>query len=214
MGKRATSLSFAAAAVLLASTAASACGTGDVLLDDTFQSLASTWGFVDQDDTRSNGVGGISYKLSPGNSIFLMNSASAYDDYETCASFKVGRQGDDSLGYSVLFWLADNRNYYGASVTPRYGKFQVFRYQRGRYLQQNNWKEDDAINKGDDAENEISVTARGRHMTLTINGKTVFELDGQPPPDGSLVGFDMFAGNTNKADQTGTLIKYQVREVR
>ncbi len=214
MDKRVAILGLVAAAVSLASTAASACGTGDVLLEDTFQSLASTWGFVDQDDTRSNGSSGISYKLSPGNSVFLMNSASAYDDYEACARFKVGRQGGDSLGYSVLFWLADNRNYYGASVTPRYGKFQVFRYQRGKYLQQNNWKEDSAINKGDYAENEISVTAKGRHMTLTINGKMVFELDGQPPTDGSLVGFDMFAGNTNKADQTGTLIKYQVREIR
>jgi hypothetical protein len=40
-------------------------------------------------------------------------------------------------------------------------------------LQQNNWKEDPAINKGDDAENEISVTVKGKHATLAINGKQV-----------------------------------------
>ena len=212
--KKLTSIFCIAGATLaLASTSALACGSGAVQFTDNFATLAPPWGFVDKDDSRTNGPSGVSYKLTPNNSVFLMNSAGTYDDYEACGTFKVGKLGEDSAGFSVLFWLADNKNYYGASFAPRYGTFQVFRYQRGKYLQQNNWTENAAIKMGDDVVNEISVTVKGKHLTLAANGTKIFELDGQPPADGSLVGFDMFTGNTNKVDQTVTLSKFEVHDV-
>jgi hypothetical protein len=108
-----------AVSISLASTAASACGAGAVLFEDNFNTLEPTWGFAEKDETRSNGPGGLSYNLKVGNSLTLLNNAGTYDDYEACGKFKVGKIGEDSASFSVIFWGVDNKNYYGASVSPR-----------------------------------------------------------------------------------------------
>ena len=110
-------------------------------------------------------------------------------------------------------WASDIDNSYGVSISP-FGTFAVFRLQRGKYLAQTLWNESTAIQKGEKAQNEISVAVKGKHATVSINGTKVYEFDATPPDNGSLPGFDMTAFKTNKNDMKMTLKRFEVREVK
>ena len=56
------------------------------------------------------------------------------------------------------------------------------------------WRESDAIKKGEGAVNQIKVVTKGNKATISINGKEVISLSGQPPQGGSLVGFKVASG--------------------
>ena len=59
----------------------------------------------------------------------------------------------------------------------------------GRFLMPVAWRPDDAIKKGEGAENQVKVVTKGNQATIFINGKQVYIFTGQPPQGGSLVGF-------------------------
>lgn len=59
---------------------AAACGNGKLILEDKFETLAPVWGFVKQDDARTNGAEGLTYKLTPGDARQLLNQYDFYDN--------------------------------------------------------------------------------------------------------------------------------------
>ena len=82
-----SSLCLAAAGLLMAMSGAMACGSGKLLFEEKFASLDPAWGFSENDESRTNGPDGLTYKLKPNDSRFLLSQASLYDDYEVCATF-------------------------------------------------------------------------------------------------------------------------------
>ena len=75
------------------------------------------------------------------------------------------------------------------------GWFAVQRYIAGRYLLPVAWRESDVIKKGEGAVNQVKVvTTKDNKATISINGKEVISLSGQPPQGGSLVGFKVASG--------------------
>ena len=203
----------------LSSTNGWACGTGKVLFSDNFATLSPTWNLGDGDSSRSNGPDGLTYSLKPKNSIDRLSNAALYDDYEVCGKFKVSKAGDQSASYGVKFWGVDLQNYYTFVVSNKYGTFAVQRIQRSRTLAQIDYRVPaapnvDLIKKGGDSENELSVVVKGKHASFSINGTKVAEMDGLPPDNGSVPGFELNAMATNTADMSLTFENFEVREVK
>jgi hypothetical protein len=199
---------------LLASTgSAIACGSGKVLFEDKFDTLDPAWGFPDKDDDRSNGPGGLVYKLAPADHATFLNQAGLYDDYEVCVLFNI-EGPDNGYGYvSADFWGSNNDNFYGADIYPIQGTYDVYRVERSKTLYPVSEKSDASIVKGSKTDNEISVTVKGNKSTVAFNGKKVIDFTGQPPDGGSVFGFSFGTSKDDSGPSTLTIKSIQVREV-
>jgi hypothetical protein len=61
---------------------ATACGNGNLILEDKFQTLEPAWNFDDNVPERTNGPDGLSYKMPPQYDIDRINQAGLYENYE------------------------------------------------------------------------------------------------------------------------------------
>lgn len=201
-----------AAGLALASSSAFACGSGKILFEDKFDKLDPSWG-ITLGDGWSVGQG-LKATLKPNDSYEYLNQTSLYDDYEICMTVAVQFTGDDSADPYIVFWGADNDNFYEAGVGAHYGKYSVWRKQRSKWLNPVAWTETAAVKKGSGVVNEISVTVTGNHAVININGQKVTEFSGQPPDGGSQIGIDIEADKDNKASSVITITDIQVRAVQ
>jgi hypothetical protein len=96
-------------------------------------------------------------------------------------------------GSGLVFWAKDYNEYYSVLVNAE-GWFAVQRYVSGRYLLPVAWRQSDVIKKGDGAANQVKVTTKDNKATISINGKELISLSGQPPQGGSLIGFKVASG--------------------
>ena len=80
-------LVLSAGIIIAGGGSALACGGGKLLFEDKFETLDPSWGFDKHVPARSNGPGGLVYKMPPDYSFALLNQSSLYDNYEVCAVF-------------------------------------------------------------------------------------------------------------------------------
>jgi hypothetical protein len=192
--------------------AALACGSGKLLIEDKFETLDPAWGFEQNDAARSNGPGGLVYKLDPNDSIDLLNQAGLYDNYEVCAVFATEFPANAGGWVGVNFWGDDKNNVYEADIYPTSGAFGVGRYQNKKFLNPVPSQDSDAINKGTSVTNEISVTVNGNKATIAINGKKAIDFTGQPPEGGSLFGLTFGTRKDDTGPSTIAVKDIQLRE--
>lgn len=201
-------------ALVLGPGNAAACGNGKLILEDRFETLEPAWGFAKENRDRSNGPDGVVYKLDPGGWTFVLNQSGFYDEYEVCAVFATRLPTDDADAYvGVAFWANDRDNFYEADVYPAWGTYKIIRSQNGKYLEPVAITSNDAIRKGTDVTNEISVAVKGNKATLTINGRKILDFTGRPPEGGSLFGFGMSTRKTDKGPSTLRVRSIQLREL-
>jgi hypothetical protein len=191
---------------------ASACGTGKLLYQDTFKTLDPSWNFDATDSERSLGPDGLSYTFKPHEYVGLLNQAGIYHDYEICGTFQTKAPANGWAYLGVQFWGADDDNYYEADINPVQGSFSVYRSADKKSLTPVGNTNSDAINKGTDVTNEVSITVVGNKATFVINGKKVIEFTGQPPSGGSLIGFGFGTDKGDSGPTTMTLKDIEVRE--
>ena len=208
-----SSLCLAAAGLLMAMSGAMACGSGKLLFEEKFASLDPGWGFSENDESRTNGPNGLTYKLKPNDSRFLLSQASLYDDYEVCATFTTEAPENAGTYVAVDVWGVDSKNVYEVDVLPTNGSYSVYRFQNNKMLKPVPLRKHDSINVGTKATNEISVVVKGNKGSITINGKKVGDFTGQPPEGGSLVGVNFGTLQDDTGPSTITVTNFQVREV-
>jgi hypothetical protein len=182
-------LMMAMAVVLLAVTASLA---GKVLFEDKFASLDPSWGapgpMMDVKD------GKLIVTPEKNTSQTILNQANVFpNDMEDSFAMTFVKSPAPSWGTGLVFWAKDYNEYYAVLINAE-GWFAVQRYVAGRYLLPVAWRESDAIKKGEGGENQIKVATKGNKATISINGKDVITLSGQPPEGGSLVGFKVASG--------------------
>jgi len=97
-------------------------------------------------------------------------------------------------GSGLVFWAKDYDHWYAILTNPT-GWFGVQRYTSGRYLMPVASRESDALKKCEGAENQVKLFTKGNQAKIFINGKEVISFAGQPPEDGSLIGFKVRSGN-------------------
>jgi hypothetical protein len=189
MKSKVAALIMAMAVVLLAVTASLA---GKVLFEDKFTSLDPAWGapgpIMDAKD------GKLVITPQQNTSQTILNQANVFpNDAEASFTMTFIKAPAPTWGSGLVFWAKDYNEYYAVLVNAE-GWFAVQRYVAGRYLLPVAWRESDAIKKGEGAANQVKVATKGNKAAISINGKEVISLSGQPPEGGSLIGFKVASG--------------------
>jgi hypothetical protein len=190
-----------------------ACGNGKLILEDKFETLDPAWGFAPNDPKRSNGSDGLVYKLNPNQDIEILNQSDFYDNYEVCAVITTKVPANAYAPVGLFFWSTDLDNYYAAFMDPAAGKYGVIRSVKGKTLIPVALTPSDAVHKGTDVTNEISVSVKANKATIAINGKEVIDFNGVPPEGGSIFGFEVDNDKGNAGPATFILKSIQLREV-
>jgi 3-keto-disaccharide hydrolase len=169
------------------SVAASATCEGRVVLfEDRFDRLQPTWGASDDGFKIEDGQ--LVVAPEPAMFFWRTNQASLYDDIDMCVVLTTIEGVDpEETNAGLVFWYVDENNFYVFEYAPN-GKASVWRRQRGRWLEQVEWKDVEDANEGDDGVNELRVVTRGDRATLYLNDADFAEFDGVPPTDGQQVG--------------------------
>jgi hypothetical protein len=182
---------------MLAGAGAHACEGTDVLYEDNFESLDSTWGNADDSFYLKDGRLVVTPDLDK--YYAALSTAGVYDDIDYCVriySLKADPKGNTFAG--VIFWATDYDNYYYALIAGD-GAVAVFRRQRGKVLQQVDWTAFGAVKKGDDAVNNLRVVTVGKQASIYVNGQLFRDVTGQPPPNGQQIGVRAISAKNLKA---------------
>jgi len=189
-----------------------ACGNGNVLFEDSMQSLDDSWGWTD-DATRSVSQAGLTWTLAPSQNLTVFNQTSLYTDFEICVDLTINEHPEKSGAYlGVAFWGFDAKNNYTVDLFPADGAISVFRSQNNKLLKPVPYFNSDAVDKKPGATNELSVVVTGKHAVISVNGKKVKEFNGAPPAEGGLAGLDFGALASDSGPTTLTISHFQVRE--
>jgi len=189
MKSKVAALMMAMAVVLLAVTAGLA---GKVLFEDKFTSLDPSWGapgpIMDVKD------GKLIISPDKNTSQTILNQANVFpNDVEASFTMTYVKAPAPTWGSGLVFWARDYNEYYAVLINAE-GWFAVQRYVARRYLLPVAWRESDAIKKGEGVENQVKVMTKDNKATISINGKEVISLSGQPPQGGTLIGFKVASG--------------------
>ena len=189
MKSKVAALMMAMAVVLLAVTAGVAA---KVLFEDKFTSLDPSWGapgpIMDVKD------GKLIITPEKNTSQTILNQANVFpNDAEGSFAMTYVKAPAPTWGSGLVFWARDYNEYYAVLINAE-GWFAVQRYVAGRYLLPVAWRESEAIKKGEGAENQVKVVTKGNKATVSVNGKEVISLSGQPPQGGALTGFKVASG--------------------
>jgi len=163
-----------------------ACQGSQTLFEDTFETLAPTWGGTDDaffiEDDRLTIMPDYDEYYS------ALSTMGTYADIDFCTKLspiKADPEGNSFAG--LMFWAIDYDNYYYIVITAEQS-IGVFRRQRGRVLPQLRWAKFDALQPGNGAENELRVVTVGNTATIYVNGQRYGAIKGQPPGDGQQIG--------------------------
>ena len=172
-------------AALTGTVAGAVCPGREVLFEDKFDALKTTWS--DPTDPLKVENGQLILMPRSGTPNWTASNASLYDDIDMCVTVTT-LKGVDPLGAhtGVVFWYAGVNDFYSLEIAPN-GKASVWRRQRGQWLMQVKWS-DAQVNTGDGAANELRVTTVGNTATFYVNGTKFQTLSGSPPEKGQLIG--------------------------
>jgi hypothetical protein len=172
-------------ATLAISGAGAVCPGREVLFEDKFDALKTTWG----DPSEVVRVEQGQLLIIPPSGIYSWRPSNAglYDDIDMCVTVTTVKGVDPLNSFAgLVFWYTDVNDFYALQIAPN-GKASVWRRQRGRWLQQIKWM-DAQLNAGDGATNELRVTTVGSNATFYLNGSKFQTLSGSPPEKGQQIG--------------------------
>jgi hypothetical protein len=195
MSMRSSALGLALA-MLAIGEAGAVCPGRDVLFEDKFDALKTTWG----DPSESARVEQGQLLITPPSGIYfwLPNSSGLYDDVDMCVTVTTVKGVDPMTSFAgLVFWYTDANNFYALQVAPN-AKASVWRRQRGKWLQQIKWM-DAQLNAGDGTTNELRVTTVGSNATFYLNGIKFQTLAGSPPEKGQQIGLMAVSPETGSA---------------
>lgn len=185
---------FAALPLLLGLGFIAFCADEEPLLfSDDFSSLDPAWGEADE----QMHVEGNKLLLLPkvNTSYTNLYQGNLFGDVDI--RVKVSQtSGQPDRPAGIAFWAASYDSFYVAEFTSD-GKIGVSRKAgHGRWLNPIEWKEQHAVKKGLNVENEVRVVTKGNTVTFYVNGEQVASFKGFPPEGGSMVGLIAESGLT------------------
>lgn len=177
------------------------CSEAKPIFEDRFANHDQAWG--PQDDRIAIAGGEASFKPDPGTGMFRWNRAFMFSDVDVCANVRLAKNTPDpTASYAgLLFWVADNKNYYQAVIAPN-GYFTVARIVDGKVEAKRpvGWTQIDAVKKGAKEKNTMRIAAKGDQVKIFINGKEVASFKGEPPKGPSHIGMFAASGPAKPGD--------------
>lgn len=176
------------------------CPGVEVLLQDSFESFAPTWG-------QSGGQSGNAIRIEEGQLViappagtdaWVVDNSGLRDDLDMCVTITTVTGGEPTEAKAgPIFWYEDVNNFYVFEIAPN-GRASVWRRQRGHWLAQIDWQDAEDANEGDGGVNELRVTTEGSDATFYVNGREFGTIEGSPPDDGQQIG--LFASSPNDTE--------------
>ena len=178
----------AAVLLLLASVniAAAACQGDIVLFQDRFDSLQPTWG--EATDSFKVEDGKLVVAPEAANNLWVANRASLYDDIDMCVSMTTvtGVEPEEAKA-GLVFWHVDANKFYVFELAPN-GKASVWRRQRGKWLEQVDWKDAEGAKTGDGGATELRIVTTGNEAVVYVNDTEFASFTGMAPDNGQQIG--------------------------
>ena len=185
-----------ALASLFAVPALAAC-TGNASYQDNFQSLDPSWGKADATLLVRNGS--LLIKPQPGYIRWSLSQSDYYGDGSLCVTEAMNESSAIDQGQAlVLFWATnDYANMYVLNIGSdgKQGYYKVDKLSNKRWLTPVAWTADPAIKFALGDTNSIEIDMAGHVATIIVNGKTLNQLNGDPPDGGGLIGLGGSAGD-------------------
>jgi hypothetical protein len=195
-----------AVAALSAGDPAIACGTGKVLVSDTFDTLSKDWG-GENDFMKLKGGEMVIAEKEKAYSIF---SDPVYRNIDYCAAVKLIESSDLTASYGgLMFWVRDSDHYFTFQITLD-GYATVYEFN-------NDWESivDDrkfgAIKLGIGAVNELRVVTRGPSATFYVNDQKFDMVTVKTAPGTQHIGFTVEAPEATGGKATFAFDNLQVR---
>lgn len=160
---------------------------GEVLLEDDFQTLDPSLGVEDETLYLKDGV--LNVEEAKGYYWRSFYESMIVDDVDVSVRVRLpdfGAETDASIGLG--FWAAGLNDFYVLMISDS-GSYSVWRATSDGWYLPIPWRDTDAIKREPGDWNDLRVVTSGRRATIYINGKQLASFRGQPPADGSLVGF-------------------------
>jgi hypothetical protein len=177
------------------------CADSKAIFEDRFTKHDQAWG--PQDDRLTISGGEAAFKPAPGTGMFRWNRAFMFSDVDVCANVRLAKNTPDpTASYAgLLFWVADNKNYYQAVIAPN-GYFTVARVVDGKVEAKRpvGWTQLEAVKKGAKEKNTMRVAAKGDQVKVFINGKEVATFKGEAPKGPSYIGMFAASGPAKPGD--------------
>lgn len=184
-------------ALAMVVSVAKVCLAAKVLFEDKFATLDPSWGAPSAIMIVKNNK----LVITPGKKTTqtIINQGSVFpNDTDITFNMTFVKAPAPTWGSGLVFWAKDYSEYYALLINAN-GWFAVQHHVANRYLLPVAWRSTDAIKKGAGAENQVQVVTKGNKATISVNGKELITLSGQPPNGGSLIGFKVASG-TNAAN--------------
>ena len=177
------------------------CADSKAIFEDRFTKHDQAWG--PQDDRLTISGGEAAFKPSPGTGMFRWNRAFMFSDVDVCANVRLAKNTPDpTASYAgLLFWVADNKNYYQAVIAPN-GYFTVARVVDGKVEAKRpvGWTQLEAVKKGAKEKNTMRIAAKGDQVKVFINGKEAASFKGEAPKGPSYIGMFAASGPAKPGD--------------
>ena len=116
-----------------------------------------------------------------------LNDLGRYHDFDLCVLAAVVRAANGGDPAGVVFWAADNHNYYFFAVTG-IGALTVMQMANGKMKLLMPWTKNGALKTGAGVWNTLQVTTKGATAHVFVNGTQVGKIDGTPPSNGGMIG--------------------------
>jgi len=160
------------------------CAAEAVLFQDDFKTGAG-WN-LSSDSAAKIKAGKLILETAPGKSDDLLLNGQIFQDMSASISVQILSGGSESSG-GLHFWAKDYSDMCVALIYAN-GFMEVYRWanQKRSYLSEAT--EYSAIKKGLGEINLLKVTTCGDQATISINGKGVLTVKGEPPAGGSKIG--------------------------
>ncbi len=162
------------------------CAGPRTIFEDAFDNYDPKWGW---ESASLKAIGGrFIIELAPHKLDFAVNQDSYYDDAEICVTYTYadGKIPDQAWA-GVMFWYTDAKNFYVFALSPL-GTTAIWRFKDEKWDQIGEWQDNKAIRTGPGSSNNLRIVTRGKEAKLFINETEIRSFNGEPPPDGQLVG--------------------------
>jgi hypothetical protein len=171
---------------------ANVCLAAKVLFEDKFATLDPSWGAPSAIMNVKNGKMVISPVKNTTQTI--INQGSVFpNDTDITFNMTFSKAPAPTWGSGLVFWAKDYGEYYALLINAN-GWFAIQHHVANRFLLPVAWRESKVIKKGVGAMNQVQVVTKGNKATISVNGKEIITLSGQPPKGGSLIGFKVASG--------------------
>jgi hypothetical protein len=188
-------LTFAAVALVVATSPSLACKGKNVLFEDNFAEVDPAWDVWDQTKIED---GALKITATAGRIAEIFYKADSYEKADICVDAIVPDVTDpkNQGSASLLFEAQSYNDFYALYVSPANGTVSVARLFKNKWLYPVPSRKVDGINTQPGAKNTLRVTLNGARATAYVNEHKIADFRINATEGGGFVGLNVDGGES------------------